>query len=401
MNVNPAVGERPSNQNHQKQLQKSPNNELNIMKYQNNTTLSNGGVKPNSMTPKPVPEDQLLDQALRPKTFDEYIGQNRIKENLKVVIGAAKKRKEPIEHLLLHGPSGLGKTTLAYLIAKELGASIKITSGTALEKAGDVGSILTGLNDGDVLFIDEVHRLNKMVEEVIYPAMENFKLDIVIGKVNSAKPLQIDLPRFTLIAATTKISLLSAPFRSRFGVSFRLDFYKDEDIEKIISRSADLLDIKIDKLAIKIVAASSRFTPRVANRLLKRVRDYSQMNPERSLARIEDASPKNLGEATSYGMKDVITTELAKKALDMLEIDHKGLEETDRKILLAIAEKFDGGPVGLKSIAAAISEEEGTIEDVYEPYLMQMGFLSRTPKGRVITTGGRKHLGLPTKETLL
>ncbi len=335
-------------------------------------------VKPNSMTPKPVPEDQLLDQALRPKTFDEYIGQSNIKENLKVVIGAAKKRKEPIEHLLLHGPSGLGKTTLAYLIAKELGASIKITSGTALEKAGDVGSILTGLNDGDILFIDEVHRLNKMVEEVIYPAMENFKLDIVIGKGNSAKTLQIDLPRFTLIAATTKISLLSAPFRSRFGVSFRLDFYKNEDIEKIISRSADLLGIKIDKQAIKIVAASSRFTPRVANRLLKRVRDYAQM--------------KDL---------DYINETLASESLKMLEIDHKGLEETDRKILLAIAEKFDGGPVGLKSIAAAISEEEGTIEDVYEPYLMQMGFLSRTPKGRVITTGGLKHLGLPTKETLL
>jgi len=330
------------------------------------------------MTPKPVPEDQLLDQALRPKTFDEYIGQSNIKENLKVVIGAAKKRKEPIEHLLLHGPSGLGKTTLAYLIAKELGASIKITSGTALEKAGDVGSILTGLNDGDILFIDEVHRLNKMVEEVIYPAMENFKLDIVIGKGNSAKTLQIDLPRFTLIAATTKISLLSAPFRSRFGVSFRLDFYKNEDIEKIISRSADLLGIKIDKQAIKIVAASSRFTPRVANRLLKRVRDYAQM--------------KDL---------DYINETLASESLKMLEIDHKGLEETDRKILLAIAEKFDGGPVGLKSIAAAISEEEGTIEDVYEPYLMQMGFLSRTPKGRVITTGGLKHLGLPTKETLL
>jgi len=330
------------------------------------------------MTPKPVPEDQLLDQALRPKTFDEYIGQNRIKENLKVVIGAAKKRKEPIEHLLLHGPSGLGKTTLAYLIAKELGASIKITSGTALEKAGDVGSILTGLNDGDVLFIDEVHRLNKMVEEVIYPAMENFKLDIVIGKGNSAKTLQIDLPRFTLIAATTKISLLSAPFRSRFGVSFRLDFYKDEDIEKIISRSANLLDIKINKPAIKIVAASSRFTPRVANRLLKRVRDYAQ---------IKDM---NYVDAT-----------LATESLKMLEIDHKGLEDTDRKILLAIAEKFDGGPVGLKSIAAAISEEEGTIEDVYEPYLMQMGFLSRTPKGRIITTGGLKHLGLTIKETLL
>lgn len=348
-----------------------------------------GGVNPTSMTPKPphsnmsvgakpVPEDQLLDQALRPKTFDEYIGQNRIKDNLKVVIGAAKKRKEPIEHLLLHGPSGLGKTTLAYLIAKELGASIKITSGTALEKAGDVGSILTGLNDGDILFIDEVHRLNKMVEEVIYPAMENFKLDIVIGKGNSAKTLQIDLPRFTLIAATTKISLLSAPFRSRFGVSFRLDFYKDEDIEKIISRSADLLDIKIDKPAIKIVAASSRFTPRVANRLLKRVRDYAQMQD-----------------------LNYVDETLAKKSLKMLEIDHKGLEETDRKILLTIAEKFNGGPVGLKSIAAAISEEEGTIEDVYEPYLMQMGFLSRTPKGRIITTGGLKHIGLPTKETLL
>lgn len=332
----------------------------------------------NNLTPKPVPEDKLLDQALRPKTFDDYIGQSKIKENLRVVIGAAKKRKEPIEHLLLHGPSGLGKTTLAYLIAKELGASIKITSGTALEKAGDVGSILTGLNDGDVLFIDEVHRLNKMIEEVIYPAMENFKLDIVIGKGNSAKTLQIDLPRFTLIAATTKISLLSAPFRSRFGVSFRLDFYKDADIEKIISRSADLLGIKIDKPAIKIVAASSRFTPRVANRLLKRVRDYAQM--------------KDL---------DYIDEKLAAESLKMLEIDDKGLEETDRKILLAIAEKFDGGPVGLKSIAAAISEEEGTIEDVYEPYLMQLGFLSRTPKGRVITTGGLKHLGLPTKETLL
>lgn len=335
-------------------------------------------VKSNSVTPKPVPEDQLLDLALRPKTFDEYIGQNNIKENLKVVIGAAKKRKEPIEHLLLHGPSGLGKTTLSYLIAKELGASIKITSGTALEKAGDVGSILTGLNDGDVLFIDEVHRLNKMVEEVIYPAMENFKLDIVIGKGNSAKTLQIDLPRFTLIAATTKISLLSAPFRSRFGVSFRLDFYKDEDIEKIISRSADLLKIAIDEPAIKIVATSSRFTPRVANRLLKRVRDYAQMKDV-----------------------DYINETLAKESLKMLEIDNKGLEETDRKILLAIAEKFDGGPVGLKSIAAAISEEEGTIEDVYEPYLMQMGFLSRTPKGRIITSNGLRHIGRPVKETLL
>lgn len=327
---------------------------------------------------KSGPEDQVLDQALRPTTFDDYIGQDNIKENLKVVIGAAKKRKEPVEHLLLHGPSGLGKTTLAYLIAKELGTNIKITSGTALEKAGDVGSILTGLSNGDVLFIDEVHRLNKMIEEVVYPAMENFKLDIVIGKGNSAKTLQIDLPRFTLIAATTKISLLSAPFRSRFGASFRLDFYKNEDIEKIINRSAKLLNIKVDKSAVIKIAAASRFTPRVANRLLKRVRDYAQMKDF-----------------------DSINEQLASKSLDLLDIDQKGLEETDRKILLAIAEKFDGGPVGLKSIAAAISEEEGTIEDVYEPYLMQLGFLTRTPKGRVITPGGLRHLGLPSKGTLL
>src|SRR3989339_870074 len=231
------------------------------------------------ITPTNVLDDQGLDQALRPKTFEEYIGQNNIKENLKVVIGAAKKRKEPIEHLLLHGPSGLGKTTLAYLIAKELGSSIKITSGTALEKAGDVGSILTGLNDGDILFIDEVHRLNKAVEEVIYPAMENFKLDIVIGKGNSAKTLQIDLPRFTLIAATTKISMLSAPFRSRFGVNFRLDFYTHKDIEEIITRSARLLKVNINPEAVKEIAIASRFTPRVANRLLKRVRDFAQMTP--------------------------------------------------------------------------------------------------------------------------
>src|SRR3990167_7372342 len=226
-------------------------------------------VKPSTMTPKAVLDDQLLDQALRPKSFDEYIGQEKIKSNLKVLIGAARKRNEPIEHLLLHGPSGLGKTTLAYLIAKELGANIRITSGTALEKAGDIGSILTGLSDGDVLFIDEVHRLNKTIEEVIYPAMENFKLDIVIGKGISAKTLQIDLPKFTLIAATTKISMLSSPFRSRFGVSFRLDFYNEKDIEKIISRSAKLLKIDVNKEALKIIAHASRFTPRIANRLLK------------------------------------------------------------------------------------------------------------------------------------
>jgi len=327
-----------------------------------------------NLAPKEQIEDQVLDLALRPKTFGEYIGQESIKANLQVVIGAAKKRNEPIEHILLHGPSGLGKTTLAYLVAKELGSSLKITSGTALEKAGDIGSILTGLSDGDVLFIDEVHRLNKAVEEVIYPSMENFKLDIIIGKGTAAKTLQIDLPRFTLIAATTKISLLSAPFRSRFGASFRLDFYKPDEIERIISRSAELLKIRVSPEALRVIAAASRSTPRVANRLLKRVRDFAQMND------VEIVDPKT-----------------AKESLKMLEVDEKGLEATDRKILLTIADKFNGGPVGLKSIAASISEEENTIEDVYEPYLMQMGFLARTPKGRIITPQGLKHIGLESK----
>jgi len=323
------------------------------------------------VTPQITIDDQSLDQALRPKSFSEYIGQPKIKENLRIVIGAAKKRSEPIEHVLLHGPSGLGKTTLAYLIARELGANIKITSGTALEKAGDVGSILTSLSDGDVLFIDEVHRLNKSVEEVIYPAMENFKLDIIIGKGNSAKTLQIDLPKFTLVAATTKISMLSSPFRSRFGINFRLEFYNEEDIAKIIKRSSQLLNIDIGPEAIEAVAKASRYTPRIANRLLKRVRDYAQMNNQ---------SP--------------IQPETAKTALTMLEIDDKGLEETDRKIMLTIAKTFNGGPVGLKAVAAAISEEESTIEDVYEPYLIQAGLIARTPKGRIITKQGIKHLGL-------
>lgn len=323
------------------------------------------------LTPQTTADDQVLDQALRPKTFTEYVGQAKVKENLKILIGAAKKRNEPIEHLLLHGPSGLGKTTLAYLIAKELGSGLKITSGTALEKAGDVGSILTGLNDGDVLFIDEVHRLNKAVEEVIYPAMEGFKLDIIIGKGNSAKTLQIDLPKFTLIAATTKISMLSSPFRSRFGMNFRLDFYNQEDIEKIIARSAKLLNISIRPQAVKLVAQASRFTPRIANRLLKRVRDYAQM-----------------------ANQDIINPETAQSTLKMLEVDNKGLEETDRKILSTIAETFDGGPVGLKAVAAAISEEENTIEDVYEPYLIRAGLIARTPKGRIITQQGLKHIGL-------
>ena len=331
-------------------------------------------VKPQQTSPKTVLDDQILDQTLRPRVFQEYIGQEAVKANLSVMIGAAKKRNESLDHLLLHGPSGLGKTTLAYLIAKEMGANIKVTSGTAIEKAGDVGSILTGLSDGDILFIDEVHRLNKNVEEIIYPAMENYKLDIIIGKGNSAKMLQIDLPRFTLVAATTKISMLSAPFRSRFGINFRLNFYNSEEIKKIIKRSAKILSVKINEEALDTIAVASRFTPRVANRLLKRVRDYSQ---------VKNAS--------------IVTATLAKESLKMLEVDKLGLEEVDRRILLTITEKFSGGPVGLKSLAAAISEEEGTIEDVYEPYLIQIGFLTRTPKGRVVTPYGYRHLGLEVK----
>lgn len=312
-----------------------------------------------------------MDLALRPQTFAEYVGQKKIKENLRVLLGAAKIRKQAPEHMLLHGPSGLGKTTLAYLIARELGTGLKITSGTALEKAGDVGSILTGLSHGDVLFIDEVHRLNKSVEEVIYPAMENFKLDIIIGKGNAAKTLQIDLPHFTLVAATTKISLLSAPFRSRFGASFRLDYYTDPEIVSVLERSASLLNIEVSSEALETITAACRYTPRIANRLLKRVRDFSQVN----------------GIST-------IDKPTSQKALAMMEIDDQGLEEADRRILHALAEKFGGGPVGIKSIAAALSEEESTVEDVYEPYLMRLGFLARTAKGRVITDSGRTHIGL-------
>lgn len=327
-------------------------------------------VKTPITTPQSTPDDQVLDHALRPKTFDEYIGQQHIKDNLKILLGAARARKEPVEHLLLHGPSGLGKTTLAYLIAKELGTNLKITSGTALEKAGDVGSILSSLSNGDVLFIDEVHRLNKMVEEVIYPAMENFKLDIVIGKGNMAKTLQIDLPQFTLIAATTKISLLSSPFRSRFGAHFRLEFYEQSDIERIISNSAKKLGVTVEPAALAVIAQASRFTPRVANRLLKRARDFAQVH----------------GATT-------ISKDMADGAMEMLAIDATGLEETDRQILRTIADTFSGGPVGIKSIAAALSEEEATIEDVYEPYLMRIGYLARTSKGRVVTNAGLKHLG--------
>lgn len=326
--------------------------------------------------PKIKIEDSLNDATLRPASFTEYQGQNKIKEGLEILITAAKKRREPIEHIMLCGAAGLGKTTLANIIAKEMNANMKITSGPAIERVGDLGSILTNLSDGDVLFIDEVHRLNKLVEEVLYPAMEDFKLDIVIGKGPSARTLQIDLPRFTLISATTRPGLLSSPLRSRFGITFRLDFYQTEDIEKIIRRSSRILNIAADEDAIQIIARSARRTPRVANRLLKRVRDFAQV--------------KSDGQ---------ITASLAEKALAMLEIDDLGLEPIDRQIIKAIIEKFDGGPVGLQALAATVNEETDTIEDVYEPYLMQLGFINRTPRGRMATRLAFEKMGFKYPET--
>ena len=293
-------------------------------KYPPKKTLKEGAVQED--------DERVLDMALRPVSFQEYIGQENIKHNLSILVSASKKRGDALEHILIHGPAGLGKTTLAYIIAKEFGAGIRITSGAALEKAGDVGSILTGLSDGDFLFIDEVHRLNKTVEETLYPAMENYNLDIIIGKGASAKTLQIKLPRFTLIAATTRISLLSNPFRSRFGASYKLDFYTQQDMEKIIKRSCQLLNIAPNPEAVEMIARASRFTPRIANRLLKRARDYAQV--------------KGNG---------ILSGSAAKEALDLLGIDNLGLEETDRKIIEVIAKNHNGGPAGLKSIAAAVA----------------------------------------------
>lgn len=316
-------------------------------------------------------EDRSLDQTLRPQSWDEYVGQELIKKNLKILIQAAKERNEAMEHLLFYGPPGLGKTTLAHLIARETSSQIKVTSGPAIEKVGDLASILTNLSPGDILFIDEAHRLNTMIEEILYPALESRSLDIIIGKGPSARTIQLELPPFTLIAATTRIALLSSPLRSRFsGGTFRLDFYSAAEIEKIIARSAKILGISVEPEAIKEVAQRSRFTPRVANRLLKRCRDFAQVEKIASL----DA-------------------ETALKALNLLEIDLAGLEATDRMILETIISKFGGGPVGLATLAAATSEEKETIEEVYEPYLMQLGFIERTPRGRIATRRAYEHLG--------
>lgn len=315
-------------------------------------------------------EDQTIDLTLRPRTLGEYVGQEQIKTNLKIALQASKKRKESLEHILLHGNPGLGKTTLAYVIAHELGVGIRITSGPAIERAGDLAAILMSLADNEILFIDEMHRLNRVIEEVLYPAMEDYKLDLVVGKGPGARTIRLDLPRFTLIGATTRMSNLSGALRDRFGMTFRLDFYAPDDIEKIVKRSASILGVKLDPAAASEIARRSRRTPRVANRLLKRVRDYSEVK--------------------SDGAVDV---KLAKDALDVLSIDELGLDEIDRRILETIIDKFHGGPVGLNSVAAAIAEEMETIENIYEPFLLQLGFLTRTPRGRMATGEAYKHLG--------
>ena len=319
-----------------------------------------------------TPEDVFDgDNPLRPKSFDDYVGQEKVKENLKIFIEAAKKRGEVLDHVLLYGPPGLGKTTLSAIIANELGVNIRITSGPTIEKPGDLASLLTNLNQGDVLFIDEIHRLNRSVEEILYPSMEDFAIDIITGKGQMAASYHLPLPKFTLVGATTRAGQLSAPLRDRFGVISRLELYSHEELAKIVTRSAGILGIDIDKYGALELASRSRGTPRIANRLLKRARDFAQV------------------------MSDgVITGEVAKIALDRLEIDSLGLDQNDRRMLLAMINNYNGGPVGLETLAAAIGEEAVTIEDVYEPYLMQIGFLNRTPRGRCVTALAYEHLGI-------
>jgi len=316
-------------------------------------------------------DNLFLDNALRPSEWGEYIGQQQIKDNLHILLTAAKERGHQPEHILFYGPPRLGKTTLAHLISKEIGGQMKITSGPAIEKVGDLASILTNLSAGDILFVDEIHRLNKTIEEVLYPAMESGTLDIIIGKGPSARTIQLELPPFTLISATTRIALLSSPLRSRFsGGTFRLEFYKDEEIAKILKRSAEILNVKLDDKTALEIARRSRFTPRTANFLLKRCRDFAQVN------------------------KNKLDKNTVDKTLLLLGIDELGLNESDRKLLKAIIKKFKGGPVGLNTLAAALSEEQATIEEVNEPYLIQMGLLERTPRGRIVTEKGYEHLNV-------
>lgn len=314
-------------------------------------------------------EEQVIEVTLRPQSFEEYVGQERLKKNLKLAIDAAKKRGEPVDHVLLYGPPGIGKTTMATVIANEMGKSIRVTSGPAIERAGDLASILTNLQDGDILFIDEIHRLNRAVEEVLYSAMEDFKLDIIIGKGPAARSVRLDLPKFTLIGATTRTGRLAAPLRDRFGHIFRLEFYTTDEIAKIITRSASILNAVIDEESAITLSTRARLTPRIANRLLKRVRDYSDVNGD--------------------GIIDSSTTKLA---LDLLEIDELGLDPADRNLLTLVMENYGDNPVGLTTIAALTGDEATTIEDFYEPFLLQIGFIERTPRGRRVTDKAKRHL---------
>lgn len=318
-----------------------------------------------------VSGDEDADMNLRPKTLKEYIGQHHAKKNLQVFLDAAKKRNEPIEHVLIYGPPGLGKTTLANVIANEIGVNIRATSGPAIERPGDLAAILTNLKDGDILFIDEIHRLNRLVEEVLYPAMEDYALDLVVGKGPSARTLRLDLPKFALVGATTRLSLISSPMRDRFGLVMPLEFYGDDEISAIISRSSKILGIEIDNEALPLLASRSRKTPRIANRILRRVRDFSQVNH-----------------------KGDISADIALQALEQLDIDKLGLDRSDRRFLQILIDKFGGGPVGVNTLAAATAEERETIEEVYEPYMLQIGFLERTPRGRKATPRAASHLGL-------
>lgn len=327
------------------------------------------------ITPVTADEEEKIDYTLRPQTLEEFIGQEKLKENLKIFISAAKKRKEPLDHCLFYSPPGLGKTTLANIVAHEMGVNIKSTSGPVIEKIGDLAAILTNLSYGDVFFIDEIHRINRAVEEALYPVLEDFKLDIVIGQGPSAKIIKLDIPKFTLIGATTRAGLLTSPLRERFGISTHIDFYSVDNLKDILIRSAGILNIKADKSGIELIAKRSRGTPRIANRLLRRIRDFADMKT-----------------------KGIITEDLASSALESLGIDSAGLDDMDRKILLAIIEKFSGGPVGADTIAIAVSEETDTITDVYEPYLIQAGFLARTSRGRIVTEFSYKHLNIPFKK---
>lgn len=324
-----------------------------------------------TQTPPELPEDDILQTSLRPKDLAEFIGQKSLKDNLRVAIEAARSRGESLEHVLFYGPPGLGKTTLAHIIAQEMGVNIRVTSGPAIERAGDLASIITNLDPGDVLFVDEVHRLHKVVEEMLYPAMEDFALDIVLGKGPSARTVRLDLPRFTLIGATTRIGLIGSPMRDRFGIVHRLDFYNDQDLLVIVKRTAQMLSVPIDNESALEIARRSRGTPRIANRLLKRVRDFAQV---RTGGRID--------------------TSVVNDALQMIGVDLLGLDHTDRRVLSAIIEKHGGGPIGVETIAATVHEDVGAIEDVFEPFLMQLGFIKRTTRGRVATKRAYEHLGI-------